>query len=303
MTRTFDLPKTTFFLIAALTAGLVFFIIGFLIYTAAPVLVRSGIGFILGNSWNYETHQYGIRVLIINTIILTAISLILAVPCGILTAIFLTEWAPAWMEKILRPLIELLVGIPSVVYGLFGIFILSQIYNNQINPAISNTLGTFIPFFYEHRTNMSIGFFLTASILAVMILPTIVALAQDAMNAVPCEFREGSLALGATRWETLKGVVIPSAKPGIITGIILGMMRAMGETMVVVMLMGGGDHIPHDIFDTGEVMTSKILNDIMYYMDQPESRAALFGIAVVLFFMEIVAVAGVRYIASKTQRN
>jgi phosphate transport system permease protein len=303
MKTRFDLPKWAFFTIAAITASLVFLIIGFLLYTAAPVLEKSGIGFILNNAWDYDTHQYGIAIFIIDTLILTLMTLAIAIPCGILTAIYLAEWAPAWLEKILRPLVELLVGIPSVVYGLFGVFVLSKIFNNQINPFISETLGRVIPIFHEYNKATSLGFLLTATILAVMILPTIIALSQDAMRSVPRDYREASLALGATRWETVRSVVIPAASPGIITSIVLGMMRAMGETMAVVMLLGNSTKIPLSIFDTGYVMTSKILNDIGYYMALPEPRAALFGIGVVIFLMEILAVAVVRFVAAKAQGN
>ena len=129
-----------------------------------------------------------------------------------------------------------------------------------------------------------------------MVIPTIVALSQDAMQGVPDEYREASIALGATRWETIRNVVIPAAFPGIVTAVILAMMRAIGETMAVVMLMGNVTKIPSSIFDVGYPMTAKILNDIMYYRCIPGTTAALFGIAVVIFLLEILAVAGVRLI-------
>jgi phosphate transport system permease protein len=289
-----DPAKWIFFGIAAITAGLVLLIIGFPVYTAAPVLGTTGIGFIVNSVWNYDTHEYGIRVLIIDTLLLTAMTLVIAVPCGILTAIYLAEWAPAWLEKILRPLVELLVGIPSVVYGIFGIFVLSGILGSSVNPLISSTLGQIIPFFRNTGELPRFGFFLSAIVLTIMVLPTIIALSQDAMRAVPREYREASLALGATRWETIRGVVIPAAFSGIVTSVVLALMRAMGETMAVVMLLGNTMTIPVNIFDSGYVMTSKILNDIGFYMIDPEPRAALFGIAVVIFVMEILAVAVVR---------
>jgi phosphate transport system permease protein len=292
-----DLPKWFFFGIAGITASFVFLIIGFLIYVAAPVLATSGIGFILNNAWDYDTHQYGIAIFIIDTIILTLMALLIAVPSGIFTAIFLAEWAPAWLEQIIRPCIELLVGIPSVVYGLFGIFIFGRILSSNVYPLISSTLGSFIPFFYADEYSVRTGFLLTAIILAVMILPTIIVLSQDAIRSVPHEYREASLALGATRWETIKNVIIPVASAGIVTSIVLAMMRAMGETMAVVMLLGNIPQIPATIFDSGYVMTSKILLDIGYRMAEPEARSALFGIGVVIFVMEFFAVALVRLIA------
>jgi phosphate transport system permease protein len=131
-----------------------------------------------------------------------------------------------------------------------------------------------------------------------MILPTIVAISQESLRSIPDSYREASLSLGATRWQTIKKVVIPAALSGIITGCILGMMRAMGETMAVVMVMGNSQHIPTSIFDTGFAMTSKILSDIGYYFSQPEPRSALFGIAVVLFLIEMGFVALARAISA-----
>ena len=182
---------------------------------------------------------------------MTAVTMAIAVPVGVLTAIYLAEWAPRWMEGILRPLIELLVGIPSVVYGIFGFFILEKFFQRYIDPAISGTLGKLIPFLHDTSPTDGSGFLLASSVLAIMILPTIIAISQEAMQAVHAEHREGSLALGATKWETIKHVVIPIAFPGIVTAIILGMMRAMGETMAVVMLIGNTAKIPGSVFDTG----------------------------------------------------
>jgi phosphate transport system permease protein len=297
-----DIHKGIFFGIAGITAFLVLAIIGFLIYAAAPVLKLSGIGFITGSIWDYDTHQYGILIFLIDTIILTVLTLLIAVPISIFTAIYLAEWAPKWLENILRPIVELLVGIPSVVYGLFGLLILSNFFMNYLDPFIDSVLG-FIPLFRNNHPNFHVGLLITATILAVMVIPTIVALSHDAMREVSCEYRESSMALGATRWETLKNVIIPVAFPGIVTAVVFAMMRAMGETMAVVMLMGNSPVIPVTLFDPGYTMTAKILNDIMFYVSDPEARAALFGIAVVLFFMEILAVAGVRLICAWAQRR
>jgi phosphate transport system permease protein len=302
MKERIDLPKGVFFGIAGITAFLVFFIIGFLIYAAFPILKTSGIGFITNSVWDYDTNQYGILVFLVDTMILTALTLVLAVPVGILTAMYLAEWAPAWMEKTLRPLVELLVGIPSVVYGFFGLLILSNFFVDDFDPFVDHVLG-FIPIFRNTHVNMHVGLLLTAVILAVMVLPTIIALSQDAMRGVSEEYREASFALGATRWETIRNVVIPAAFPGIVTAIILAMMRAMGETMAVVMLMGNNMRVPATIFDQGYPMSAKILNDILFYVSFPEPRAALFGIAVVIFLLEILAVAGVRLVCSWAQKR
>jgi phosphate transport system permease protein len=298
-----DWHQKIFLSCAVLTGATTLFLIGFIFYIAFPVLQKEGLSFITGSDWNYGLSIYGIFPYIIGTLVMTSVTLVLAVPAGVLTAIYLAEWAPRWMEGILRPLIELLVGIPSVVYGIFGFFILEKFFQQYIDPAISGTLGTFIPFLHDTTPNDGSGILLASSVLAVMILPTIIAISQEAMQAVHAEHREASLALGATKWETIKHVVIPIAFPGIVTAIILGMMRAMGETMAVVMLIGNTPKIPGSVFDTGYAMTSKILNDLGYYSSVPEYRSALYGMAAILFLMEIGLVASTRWIASKYMRS
>jgi len=302
MTEHPDLPRIIFFGIAGISASAVILIVGFLLYTAAPALQASGTGFITGTVWDYDTHQYGILIFLIDSVILTILTLALAVPAGLLTAIYLAEWAPAWLEGILRPLVELLVGIPSVVYGLFGILILSNFFVGYFDPLVDRLLGV-IPIFRNIHPDLHPSLFLAGTILAVMVIPTIVALSQDAIKGVPDEYREASLAMGATRWETIRNVVLPAAFPGIITAVILGMMRAMGETMAVVMLMGNNSKVPASLFDTGYTMTAKILNDILWNINDPEARAALFGIALMIFLLEILAVAGVRLVCSLARKG
>ncbi len=278
------------------TAAITIFFIAFIFHTALPVFESQGIGFITGTKWSYTDQVYGIRIFIIGTLAMTGVTLLLAVPVSVFTAIFLSEFAPAPVARIMRPMVELLVGIPSVVYGIFGLFVLENIFQDHIDPFLSGTLGLFIPFFSDPSPNSGSGVLLASTILAVMILPTIIALSEDAMRAVPFEYEEASFALGATHWETIRKVVLPTASGGILAATILGMMRAMGETMAIVMLLGNSQHIPSSVLDTGYAMTSKILNDIGYYCAMDEPRSALFGIAAVLFAMEIIFVAAARKI-------
>jgi len=300
--RSRDGPEIAFLGSAVVLALVVLLIFGFIAWTAAPVLGKEGFGFITGTVWNYQTGQYGILIFLAGTLILTAVTMILAVPIGVMTAIYLAEWAPAPVERILRPAVELLVGIPSVVYGIFGFFVLDAYFGNNLYPTISSALG-WIPLFSITNPGQGLGILLAAAILTIMVLPTIVALSQEAIRSVPKEYREASLALGATSWETVRHVVLPAALSGIVTSVVLAMMRAVGETMAVVMVIGNSPHIPSSILDTGYTMTSKILNDIGYYMIEPEPRSALFAIALVLFVLEIGMVAGVRMIIARLGGN
>ena len=281
------------------TAAITIFFITFIFKTALPVFESEGLGFITGTKWSYSEQVYGIRIFIIGTLAMTGVTLLLAVPVSVFTAIFLSEFAPAPVARIMRPMVELLVGIPSVVYGIFGLFVLENIFQDHIDPFLSGTLGLFIPFFSDPSPNSGSGVLLASTILAVMILPTIIALSEDAMRAVPFEYEEASFALGATHWETIRKVVLPTASGGILAATVLGMMRAMGETMAIVMLLGNSAHIPSSVMDTGYAMTSKILNDIGYYCAMDEPRSALFGIAAVLFAMEILFVAAARKIGGR----
>lgn len=298
MIQTTDLPGRIFLLSAASTAAVAALMVLFIFVTAAPVVEKEGIGFITGTTWSYDTHQYGIFNYIVGTLVLTAVTMLLAVPLSIGTAIFLVEWAPAHVDRAVSTSIELLVGIPSVIYGIFGYFILEPIFRFYVDPAVSSTLG-WIPIFHDNNPGSGSSILLASFVLAIMVLPTITALSREAMRSVPSEYREGSLALGATRWETLRRVVIPASVAGILTGIILGMMRAMGETMAVVMLLGNAAVIPGSILDPAYAMTSKILNDIGYHICEEEAKSALFGIAAVLFLIEIAFVALVRCVVSR----
>lgn len=286
------IPALSFAVLTILTVCSVVFVIGFLLYAAAPVLMKEGFNFIIGTEWNYDTNTYGIALFLITTVILTAVTLVMAFPLGLLTAVYLTEWAPVSVSNVLRPIIELLVGIPSVVYGLFAAHILAPVLVLHIKPMARSL--NFIPFFRDPTPMLGEGLLLTAFILTIMILPTIVALSQDAMAAVPRELREGSYALGTTKWEAIRTVIIPVALPGIVTSFVLGLMRAMGETMAVVMVLGNVHQIPTSLFDRGYAMTSKILNDIPFWIALDEPRSALFAIAFVLFLMEFLCIAAIR---------
>lgn len=294
-----DFPRLTFNLCGLVTAVITVFFVGFIFYEAIPVFQSQGfVNFLTGTEWSYSKHVYGISVFIAATLILTAVTLILAVPISLFTAIFLAEFAPEKVSSAIRPLIELLVGIPSVVYGIFGLFVLEDFFQYHVDPFFDTYLG-FIPIFKDVTPSGGSGVLLASTVLAIMILPTIISLSEDAIQAVPLELHEASFGLGATQWETIRNVVLPTASGGILSAIILGMMRAMGETMAIVMLLGNTAYIPSSVLDTGYAMTSKILNDIGYHVAIDEDRSALFGIAAVLFAIEILFVWAARRIGRK----
>lgn len=295
--------RFVFLFCTVLTAFIVFFVLGFLLWQAYPILSAEGFDFLTGTTFDYQTGQYGILYFIIGTLILTAVTICIAAPMGIMSAVFLSEIASPSVERSIRPFIELLVGIPSIVYGLFGLFVLERFFRYNIDPFFGSTLGIIIPFFRDADPNSGKGILLASVILGIMIIPTIVAISYDSLKAVPQEFREASFALGTTKWETITAVVIPAAISGIFTAVILGVMRAMGETMAIVMVMGNVPQIPSSIMDNACAMTSKIVNDIVHHMDEDEHRAALFAIGFVLFLMEFMLVGIARLINKKIARH
>lgn len=281
---------------AILVSIIIIFFIGFVFYTAFPTIWDQGFYFLYGQTWNYDERVFGALNFIVGTLSLTLVTLLLAVPIGLLAAIFMAEYAPKLFADVSRPLIELLFGIPSVVYGIFGLFVLEPLYKDYLNPFIDSTLG-FISLFRDVAGGN--GIFLASSVLAIMILPTIVALSEEAIRSVPREYKDASLALGATRWETTRKIVLPVALSGIVAGIVLGMMRAMGETMAIIMLMGNNPHIPTSILDSASTMTANIYSSAEYRLADDADRSAVFAMAAALFFVEMILAALARRIVRR----
>lgn len=262
-------------LISALTATLAIVLISVFVFAEGyPVLREAGIfAFLFGREWLPLKGVFGIFPMIVGSIFVTAGALILGVPLAVATAIFLAEFSPRGAERIVRPAIELLAGIPSVIYGLFGMTLVVPLVRNLEH----HLLG------FEASPQLQVGYsVLTASIiLAVMILPTVIGIAEDALHAVPREYREGSLALGATKWQTVVRVVLPTARSGIFAGIVLGTGRAIGETMAVIMVAGNTPLLPTSIFSPVRTLTSNIAIESAYASGM--HAKALFADGAVLF--------------------
>ena len=261
------------FLAAVCAIVIVLFILFFLIREGAPVLIKFGLrGFVLGMNWNpiaiVGEPSYGIFPIVVGPIYIAIGSLILSVPLGVASAVFLIEIAPGWAQSVIRRGIELLVGIPSVVLGFVGLVLLV--------PLIRHTFG-------------GCGFSILAGsiILAIMALPHIITISADAIATVPTPYREASLALGATRWQTIRHVTIPSAKSGIAAAVILGMGNSIGETMAVLMVTGNTPILPEPIYnflDPVRTMTANIVIE-MNYAAPGDHQQALFATGIVLFLM------------------
>jgi phosphate transport system permease protein len=229
--------------------------------------------FLFGNLWNptsYTKPSWGIFGLFIGTIIITLSSLIIAVPLGIGVAIYLSEIASSKTREILKPTIEMISAIPSVVLGLIGLLFIAPLIANIFN--LSSGLNA-----------------LTSSIIvSIMILPTIISISEDILTSLPKEFREASLALGATKWQTIKMTLLPAASSGIVAAIMLGLGRAVGETMAVLMVAGNSIAMPQSILDPVRPMTANIAIEIKEVVQGSLHYEALFAIALVLFVLTFV---------------
>jgi phosphate transport system permease protein len=263
---------------------------------------RFGLGFVAGTTWDPVADIYGALPYIVGTLLSSAIALLIAAPIGLLTAIFLAELAPRRLSIPLTFLIELLAAIPSVVFGLWGVFVLSPFLGSTIEPFLIRTFG-WIPIFAG--PSYGIGLFSAGIILAIMILPTIVAIAREVISSVPNSQREAMAALGATRWEIVRRAVLPFARSGIVGAIILGLGRALGETMAVTMVIGNGQNIPTRLFDQAQTIASKIattFNEASIGIQTSSLIALGFILLVITIGLNVIARLLVRRVTTQASR-
>jgi len=223
--------------------------------SSTQVFEKFGLSFLTGTTWDPVAAVYGALPFVVGTLLSSFIAILLAAPIGILTAIYLAELAPRRVAIPLTFAVELLAAIPSVVYGLWGVFILGPFLASTVDTWLAGALG-WIPIFAGHPDG--VGLFSAGVILTLMILPTIVAISRDVITAVPDSQREAMLALGATRWEMITKSVLPYARSGVYGAVILGLGRALGETMAVTMVIGNRSALPKTIFDSSQTIASQI---------------------------------------------
>lgn len=262
------LMKIVFLLTACISIAAVVLICIFLFANGVPAIWEIGIfKFLFGTKWRPSNNLYGIFPMIVGSAYVTIGALLIGVPVGILTAVYMAEFCPKWLYKILKSAVNLMAGIPSVVYGFFGLVVLV--------PFVRETFG---------GRGMSV---LTASILlGLMILPTIISVSETSIQAVPRSYYEGGLALGASHERSVFYTVLPASRSGIFAGVVLGMGRAVGETMAVMMVAGNQAVIPEKITSGVRTLTTNIVMEMGYSTDL--HREALIGTAVVLFVFILI---------------
>ena len=286
MTRHFKeiVIKNIFAAFAFFSVLILALIVIFLFREGIPIFREISVyQFLFGTHWypTYDPPEYGIGALIVGSVVVTIFACLIAVPLGVLSAIYISEIAPASIKEILKSVIELLAGLPSVVLGFFGMVIVA--------PWLQET--------FDLPTGLNI---VNASVmLAIMAIPTISSISEDALYAVPREFKEASFALGATKYETIVRVTMPAALSGISTAVILGMARAIGETMVVLMVAGGAAAIPHSLFDSVRPMPASIAAEMGEAPYRGGHYHALFATGMVLFFITLAFNLLADYISNK----
>ncbi len=251
------------FLLALSAIGSLLLITIFIFKEGLPLILHTGLGkFLFSSHWAPTKGHFGILAMIVSSLLVTLGALVFGVPLGLAGAIVLAEFSPERLKSLLKPTLELLAGIPSVVYGFLGVIWL-------------------VPLVRDHLGGPGLSLLTAAVILGIMILPTVISISIDALSAVPDLYRDGSIALGATQWQTVRRVVLPAASSGIITAIILGMGRAVGETMAVIMVAGNALKLPTSILDPVRTLTSNIALELGYASGL--HREALFATGIVLF--------------------
>lgn len=257
-----------FLLIALSSISILALIAIFIFGEGLPLIWKIGLkAFILGERWVPSQGSFGILPMIVGSFWVTSGALLLGIPLGLACAIFLCEWTPPLAGVFLRPAIQLLAAIPSVIYGFWGLIVLVPLIRNYLGgPGLSILSGSLI-----------LGF---------MILPTIISISEDSLKALPPSYKAGALALGATHWQTIWRVLIPAARSGIVASVILGMGRAVGETMAMIMILGNAVKMPTSFLDSARTLTTNIGIEMGYASG--DHREALFATGIVLFFIIMI---------------
>lgn len=275
------------FLVLLLLAGItVSLFIGSL-----PALRKFGLGFIFNAEWNPVTEKFGGLVPIIGTIVTSAIALLIAVPVSFGIALFLTEMCPAWLRRPLGTAIELLAGIPSIIYGMWGLFVFAPLFRDYAEPWINSHLGV-LPLigYLFHGPPMGIGMLTAGLILSIMVIPFIASVMRDVFEVVPPLLKESAYGLGATTWEVVRNITLPYTKIGVVGGIMLGLGRALGETMAVTFVIGNAHELHASLLMPGNSIASTLANEFTEAIGELYT-SSLIELGLILFVITFIVLA------------
>jgi phosphate ABC transporter permease protein PstC len=285
--------------LAALILALIVYFFIRLVGQARPAFAKEGvIGFVFGNDWNVGAEHFGALPLLVGTLITSALALLIGVPVAVAAAVYATELCPLRLRTPLTVLVELLAAVPSVVYGLWGIFFLAPKLQGT-EQWLAERLS-FIPFIGGGLVPIP-NYFITGLVLAIMVLPIVSAISREVMSTVPADHKEAALGLGATRWEMIRLAVLPYCRSGIVGGAMLGLGRAIGETIAVTILIGNDPELSHHLFSQGYSFAAAIANE--FGEAQGLHRSALFAAGLVLFVLTLLVNGVARVLVIRAARG
>ena len=278
-------------------------IIASLVIGSLPAIKAFGPGFLVSTEWNPVTEEFGALVPIVGTLVTSAIAMLIAIPVSFGIAIFLTELSPRWLRRPLGIAIELLAGIPSIIYGMWGLFVFAPLFADHLEPWISKHIGTLPllgPFF--SGPPMGIGVLTAGIILAIMVIPFIASVMRDVFEVVPTLLKESAYGLGATTWEVLWRVVLPYTKIGVVGGIMLGLGRALGETMAVTFVIGNAHKLSASLLKPGNSISSALANEFNEAVGTLYT-SALVELGLILFFITFIVLSLARYMLHRLAKR
>ena len=278
-------------------------VIAALIVGALPALRHFGFGFITNNVWNPVTEKFGAVAPIYGTLVTSVIAMLMAIPIAFGIALFITELSPVWLKRPLATMIELLAAIPSIIYGIWGLFVLAPLVQDYIEPALINTLGALpgLGLLFAGPP-LGIGVLTAGFILAVMVLPFIASIMRDVFETVPAVLKESAYALGATTSEVVWQVILPYARVGVFGGILLGLGRALGETMAVTFVIGNSHHISASILQPGTTISAALANEFTEAVGELY-LSSLIALGLILFVITLIVLALAKLLLLRLQRQ
>ena len=274
-----------------------------LIVGAWPALEHFGPGFITRIEWDPVNDEYGALIAIAGTLITSGLALLIAFPISFGIALFLTEICPAWLKQPLGTAIELLAGVPSIIYGMWGLFVFAPLFADHVQPVLQNVLGD-VPVIGQlfQGPMMGIGMLTAGLILSVMIIPFIASVMRDVFETCPGVLKESAYALGCTRWEVVRNIVLPSTRIGVVGGVMLGLGRALGETMAITFVIGNAHQLSWSLFAAGNSIASTLANEFAE-AEAGLHMSSLFALGLILFVITFIVLAAAKLMLLKMSKG
>ncbi len=274
----------------------IFAIIVSLFVGAGPALRKFGFGFLTSRAWNPVTENFGALVSIYGTLVTSAIAMIIGIPVSFGIALFITELSPVWLKRPIGIAIELLAAVPSIIYGMWGLFVFAPFFGDHIQPWVSDHVGQ-VPLIGALFSGppLGIGIFTAGIILAIMVIPFMSAVMRDMFEVVPVVLKESAYGIGATTWEVVRHVVLPYTRIGVVGGIMLGLGRALGETMAVTFVIGNAHRINISLFMPGNTISSSLANEFTEAVGKMYT-SSLIALGLILFLITFVVLAAAKFL-------